>query len=87
MLSVDAANVVVEVVKEADGSPGTLVVRLYEAWGRRGPVTLHVPWDIRRAVLTDLLERPLDDIPTRSGDVVLEMAPFQITTVTLVRNT
>ena len=40
-------------------SPGALVVRLYEAWGRRGPVTVRAPWTLGRAALTDLLEREL----------------------------
>ena len=33
MLGVDAANVVIEVVKRSDEAPGALVVRLYEACG------------------------------------------------------
>ena len=55
MLSVDRANAVVEVVKEADDGSGALVVRLYESWGRRGPVTVNAPWPLQRASLTDLL--------------------------------
>ena len=44
MLSVDAPNVVVEVVKRSDDDPDVLVVRMYDAWGRRGPVTVRTPW-------------------------------------------
>ena len=47
LLSVDAAHVVVEAVKRRRRRPGALVVRLYEAWGRRGPVTLQAPWKLR----------------------------------------
>ena len=57
LLSVDAPHVVVEAVKRPGEHPGGLVVRLYDAWGRRGPVTLEAPWKVRRAVRTDLLER------------------------------
>jgi alpha-mannosidase len=81
--SVDSPNVVVEVVKEADDGSGALVVRLYESWGRRGPVTLRAPWTLHRASLTDLLERHLDDVPTDGAAVTLEMTPFQITTLQL----
>ena len=56
MLSVDADHVVIEVVKRCDDQPEALVVRMYEAWGRRGPVTLQAPWAIGRATVTDLLE-------------------------------
>jgi alpha-mannosidase len=74
---------VIETVKGADDDPGAIVVRMYEAWGRRGPVTLRTPWEIRRAILTDLLEREIAPLPTSGATVTLEMAPFQIVTVKL----
>ena len=85
LVSVDAANVVVEVVKEADDGSGALVIRLYEAWGRRGPVTVSAPWPIGRATVTDLLERHLEEIAAGDVTVTLTMTPFQITTIKLVR--
>jgi alpha-mannosidase len=84
MLSVDAGHVVVEVVKGADDGSGALVVRLYEAWGGRGPVTLQAPWTIGRAEATDLLERRLSDVPTTGATVTVDMTPFQIATLKLV---
>jgi alpha-mannosidase len=82
-LSVDAPNVVVEVVKRSDPDSDALVVRLYEAWGQRGRVTLHAPWDIRRATLTDLLERDVAETPSRGATVTVHMTPFQIATIKL----
>ena len=76
MLSVDTANAVVEVVKEADDGSGALVVRLYESWGRRGPVTVTRPWPLQRASLTDLLERHLDDVPVHGATVTARDDPF-----------
>jgi len=83
MLSVDSDNVVIEVVKRSDDGQGALVVRLYEAWGQRGPVTVRAPFDIGRAALTDLLERPTADVRTNGAAVRLEMSPFQIVTLRL----
>jgi alpha-mannosidase len=83
MLSVDADHVVIEVVKQCDDQPAALVVRMYEAWGRRGPVTLRAPWTIGRATVTDLLEREVGDAPFRDSTVTLDMAPFQIITLKL----
>jgi len=82
LLSVDADHVVIEVVKPGDDTDA-LVVRVYEAWGRRGPVTVRAPWDLRRATLTDLLERDLAPVSTDGPTVTLEMAPFQIATLKL----
>jgi alpha-mannosidase len=75
--------VVVEVVKQCDDDPAALVVRMYEAWGRRGPLTLRAPWAIGRATVTDLLEREVGEAPFRESTVTLDMAPFQIITVKL----
>jgi alpha-mannosidase len=86
MLSVDAAHVVVEAVKRSDEDAGALVVRLYEAWGRRGPVTVRAPWNVRRATLTDLLERELADVESVGAEITLDMTPFQITTLKLERS-
>ena len=83
MLSVDADHVVIEVVKQCDDEPTALVVRMYEAWGRRGPVTLRTPWGIGRATVTDLLEREVGDAPFHNSTVTLDMAPFQIITLKL----
>lgn len=80
-LSVDADHVVVDTVK--GGDDGTLVVRLYEAWGRRGRVTLDAPAVVAGAWLTDLLERPIGEALAVGSRVELEMAPFQLVTLKL----
>jgi len=85
MLSVDAANVVIEAVKRADDDAGALVVRMYEAWGRRGPITLHAPWDVGRATVTDLLERETAEVSAVGSTVTLGVVPFQIVTLKLER--
>jgi alpha-mannosidase len=85
LLSVDADNVVVEVVKESDDGTGALVVRLYEAWGQRGPVALRAPWALSSATRTDLLERPVDEASVQGATVTLDMTPFQIVTLKLSR--
>jgi alpha-mannosidase len=84
-LSVDAPNVVIEVAKRAYDRPDSLVVRLYEAWGSRGPVTLTAPWPVTRATRTDLLERDLEPVTTSDRDVQFELAPFEIITLRLER--
>jgi len=85
MLSVDAPNVVVEVVKRSDDDPDALVVRMYDAWGRRGPVTVRAPWSIRRACMTDLLERETGDVPSSGSQLTFDVGPFQIVTLKLER--
>ena len=83
LLSVDVPHVVIEAVKRPDDRPGSLVVRLYEAWGRRGPVTLRGPWELGRVSLTDLLERELGELPASGREVAFDIAPFEIVTLVL----
>ena len=83
-VTVDAPNVCVEVVKSADDGSGALILRLYEAWGGRGPVTVTAPHCIGRATRTDLLERELGPVEVNGGiGVRLELHPFEIVTLRL----
>ncbi|MEV6174035.1 glycoside hydrolase family 38 C-terminal domain-containing protein [Streptomyces sp. NPDC051954] len=87
LVTVDNDAVVVSAVKLADDRSGDLVVRLYEANGGRARTTVSVDgFAAGRAVLTDLLERPLPDAEqtgTVDGGVVLALRPFQMVTLRL----
>ena len=85
ILSVDAAHVVIDAVKRAEEDGDALVVRLYEAWGRRGPVTVRAPWDVGHATFTDLLERETADARIAGATVSFDVSPFQIVTLKLER--
>jgi alpha-mannosidase len=84
-VTVDAPHVVVEVVKRADDEPDALVVRLYEAWGRRGRVVVDAGGSVARATSTDLLERDQEDLPVDGSRVRLDVGPFEIVTLKLTR--
>ncbi len=83
LVSVDALHVVVDAVKQADDDPDALVLRLYEAWGRRGPVRVRAPWEIRRGTRTDLLEREIGEAAVDGSDVEFDVSPFEIVTLKL----
>jgi alpha-mannosidase len=82
-VTVDAPNVCVEVVKSADDGSGALILRLYEAWGGRGPVTVTAPYAIGTATRTDLLERELGPVEVDGASVRLDLHPFEIVTLRL----
>jgi alpha-mannosidase len=75
---------VVEAIKRAEDSDAT-VVRLYEAWGGRTKARLRTTLPARRAFLCDLLERDLEEIPVSDGEIELELTPFKILTLKLMR--
>jgi alpha-mannosidase len=80
-LSVDADHVVVEAVKQSDHESGALVIRLYEAWGQRGPVTVQLPWKPARVTRADLLERELGELPFEDRAITFDISPFEIVTL------
>ncbi|MFD5390344.1 alpha-mannosidase [Streptomyces sp. NPDC127074] len=89
LVGVDNDAVVVSAVKLADDHSGDLVVRLYEANGARARATVRVDgFAAARAVLTDLLERPLPGAErpaVADGGVALALRPFQMVTLRLPR--
>jgi len=70
-------NVLIESVKLADDRSGDVVVRLYEAEGVPGAVTLRTSFEAAAFLRTDLLERTagVDDGPH------VRLRPFQIVTI------
>ena len=84
MVSCNKDNVIVETLKKAEDSDD-LIVRLYEAWNRRGSATLTVAPGFSRACLCDMMENELQDLPFDGSAVTLPVGNFEIITVKLVR--
>ena len=90
LVTVGEDAVVVSAVKLADDRGGDLVVRLYEAHGGRARASVSVAdgFAVDRAVLTDLLERPLTDggpLAAEDGTLSLDLRPFQLVTLRVPR--
>lgn len=89
LVSVDHPGVVVEAVKLAEDGSGDVVVRLYEALGRRARARLTVGFPAASTVETDLLERALDGgtaiVGSAAGHADLTLRPFQLVTLRVAR--
>jgi alpha-mannosidase len=84
-LGVDAADVSLEAVKMAEDG-GAVVVRLVERWNRRSYARLRLPRPVARAVVCDLMERPLAEADGqraewREAEVRVELKPCEIVTL------
>ncbi|MEU5100478.1 glycoside hydrolase family 38 C-terminal domain-containing protein [Streptomyces sp. NPDC020996] len=84
VVSVQGDGVTVEAVKLADDASGDVVVRLYECRGGRARGVLRTGFPLAGAQITDLLERPLEEVPVDDG-VPVALRPFQILTLRLRR--
>ncbi|HPL26957.1 MAG TPA: alpha-mannosidase [Anaerolineae bacterium] len=73
-------NVVVETVKVAEDTD-ELVIRLYECYNQRGPVTLRFGAPIASAAACNFIEDGAEPLPFGGDALTLDIAPYQIRTV------
>ncbi|QLJ03597.1 alpha-mannosidase [Streptomyces sp. NEAU-sy36] len=88
LVSVDSDAVVITAVKLADDGSGDVVVRFHEAHGARARATLETGFAFTALTVTDLLERPLADVPRpdREGErITVRLRPFELMTLRLRR--
>jgi alpha-mannosidase len=87
-VSSDKANVIVETVKKAEDDD-SLIVRLYECYGQRGPVTLTFGRTLESAVEVNLLEVETEESRERpvtvDGEkVMFDVRPYEIRTLRVI---
>jgi alpha-mannosidase len=75
-----ADNVILTTVKKAEDD-NALIVRFFEWAGKQGDVGIEVPTGAVSASETDLMERPLGNLPLANGAVNVPTRPFEIKTV------
>lgn len=80
--AVDAANVILETVKQAEDGNGT-ILRLYESENARTKTTLTLPAGVTRAYETNLLEEIETELPVENGAVRFTIKPYEIKTILL----
>jgi len=66
LIEVDTPQVVVEAIKRAEDSDA-VIVRLYEAWGRRCTARIRTTLPASRTFLCDLLERDREAVAVHDG--------------------
>lgn len=80
--STDRSGVVIEAVKWAESGDG-IIVRLYEAFGSRGPLLLQTSLPVARVFQTDMLENEEKELTVGPDGVSLSLVPFEILTLKL----
>ncbi len=82
LVAVDASNIVIETVKQAEDGHG-VIVRFYESRRRRGEVTLTTGFPLAAAWRTNLLEENQYVLPCDGNQVRLTVKPYEIVTLRL----
>ena len=80
LVSSDQDNAVVEVVKQAEDSDA-VIVRLYECYNRRTPVTLIFGKELTSVVECNMMEEGADPVAFTGNQATFEMKPYEIKTL------
>lgn len=78
----DVDNVIIDTIKRAEDSD-EIIVRLYEAYGQRGEVTLYFDETIQHATECDLMEENDTKLKHKESTIALYIKPFEIRTLKL----
>ena len=79
-VSCDSDSFIVETVKKAEDSDD-IVIRGYESYNKKTNVTLNFGFDVKKAVICDLLEKEVEELTVENNSVSFTAKPFEIVTV------
>ena len=83
MMSVDAPDVVIDTVKEAEDGSGDVIVRLYESMHAAADAVVTFGLPVKEAAVCDLLEEKTQPLTVESGRISLSFHPFEVKTIRL----
>ena len=73
-------GVIIETIKKAEDG-NSIVIRLYEAYKENKNVTLEFGFDVKEALVLDLLENKENCLSVKDNRVTFEIKPFEIITL------
>jgi alpha-mannosidase len=86
LISLNAANIILETIKLAEDGSNDIIVRLYESKRNLTHCTLSTALSINKAFQTDMLERNQSELSVNKGKIELDFRPFEIKTLRLAFN-
>jgi len=76
-------GVVIEAVKRSEDSNEAIVIRAYEAWGRKVKTRLELDFEPEKVVEVNLIEDEKGELSARGNEVELEFSQFEIKSLKL----
>ncbi len=81
LIKTDDRGTIVESVKLAEDSERRLVIRLYEAWGRKRKVDIDFGFSPKAVKTLNLIEDERKELEAENGSLKYEFDPFEIVTL------
>jgi len=86
-INVDSPAVIVEALKQAEDTAGSLVLRLYESHGSHVTTSIKINFPFKYLHMSDLLENATGDaLPVNAASFQLDFEPFQVHTILISRD-
>ncbi len=82
MVSCDSEAVIIDGIKKTEDS-GDLIVRMYESFGSSVNCKVKFANSFKKALITNLMERDIEELPVEENSVSLTLKPFEIVTLRL----
>ena len=80
---VEGENVVLETIKRAENGEG-IILRMYEAYNRRGKAVLKLPVAVRQAFECNMLEENISPLAVVNNSIHFEIRPYEIKTIRIL---
>jgi alpha-mannosidase len=86
LLYCENKNVIIETVKKAEAD-GSIIVRLFEAFGSDGTVRMHFGFDVKSVQVVNLLEQELEqeEVAYQNNTCDFFIKPFEVVTLKVMR--
>lgn len=82
LVSCDQANIILDTVKKAENDD-SMILRLYDSFNIRTNATVHTAPGFTKAILCDMMERELEEIPFDGDAFTVPVKNFEILTIKL----
>lgn len=81
---IDQENVIIDAIKKAEDS-NAMIIRVYEAYGQRGDVTLKVGFDPTTVTEVDLMEENDESLEFEGNKICFKISPYEIKTFKIAK--
>lgn len=81
-IEIESKNLIVGALKKAEDD-GSLILRLYEAYGYRGKTKIRFAFNVKRAIESNLLEDEITSLDVTSNEVEISFRPYEVKTIKL----
>lgn len=86
IIEMNERGIVIETIKRSEDYPNALVIRAYEAWGRKVSTKMSLNFSPRKVIEVNLIEDEKTELELKGGEISLDFSPFEIKSLKVFHN-